>query len=77
MISEVCGWIGVVFAVSGALLLSLNVPATRYCLWLFLAGNLVMAVNGHLTHNRPLLTMQILLAAIGALGVYRWFRRPQ
>lgn len=73
MSAEILGWIGAAFGVTGSMLLSLNIPATRYCLWLFLAGNLVMAANGHLTNNRPLLTMQIALAAIGVLGVYRWF----
>lgn len=74
MNADTLGWIGAAFAVTGAMLLSLNIPATRYCLWLFLAGNLAMAANGHLTNNRPLLSLSLMMIAIGALGVYRWWR---
>ena len=73
MTQTVVGWIGMTASLTGVAIQSLFPELTRYSFLIFFAASMLWFVNGILTRNRPLASMQAVLMILNAIAVYRWF----
>jgi len=71
--ANVVGWIGTALALAGVALFNSNIPNSKYALLLLAASNVFWLINGWLTNNRPLWSLQCVLLALNIYGVHRWF----
>ena len=65
--------IGAICGVSGAVLVSLNIPQSKYGFVLFLVSSILLGVVSWQRKMRYLLTMQIVFLGINVIGIVRWF----
>ena len=65
--------IGAVCGVAGAVLVSLNIPQSKYGFVLFLVSSILLGVVSWQRKMRYLLTMQIVFLGINVIGIVRWF----
>jgi len=65
--------IGAVCGVAGAVLVSLNIPQSKYGFVLFLISSILLGVVSWQRKMQYLLTMQIVFLGINVVGVARWF----
>ena len=65
--------IGAVCGVAGAVLVSLNIPQSKYGFVLFLISSILLGVVSWQRKMQYLLTMQIVFLGINMVGVARWF----
>jgi nicotinamide riboside transporter PnuC len=69
-------WIGALSGIAGALLLAVNIKSSPWAYPLFLTSNIVLAVWAWLGNSNGVFLMQAVMAAISALGIYRWLIHP-
>jgi len=65
--------IGAICGVAGAVLVSLNIPQSKYGFVLFLVSSILLGVVSWQRKMRYLLTMQIVFLGINVIGIVRWF----
>ena len=65
--------IGAICGVAGAVLVSLNIPQSKYGFVLFLIPSILLGVVSWQRNMQYLLTMQIVFLGINMVGVARWF----
>jgi len=65
--------IGAVCGVAGAVLVSLNIPQSKYGFVLFLVSSILLGVVSWQRKMRYLLTMQMVFLGINVVGIVRWF----
>jgi nicotinamide riboside transporter PnuC len=65
--------IGAICGVSGAVLVSLNIPQSKYGFVLFLISSILLGVVSWQRNMQYLLTMQTVFFWINVVGVIRWF----
>jgi len=65
--------IGAICGVSGAVLVSLNIPQSKYGFMLFLVSSILLGVVSWQRNMRYLLIMQMVFLGINIVGVVRWF----
>jgi nicotinamide riboside transporter PnuC len=65
--------IGAVCGIAGAVLVSLNIPQSKYGFVLFLISSILLGVVSWQRKMQYLLTMQIVFLGINMVGVARWF----
>jgi nicotinamide riboside transporter PnuC len=65
--------IGAICGVAGAVLVSLNIPQSKYGLVLFLISSILLGIVSWQKNMQYLLTMQIVFLGINIVGVIRWF----
>jgi len=65
--------IGAVCGVAGAVLVSLNIPQSKYGFVLFLISSILLGIVSWQRKMQYLLTMQMVFLGINIVGVVRWF----
>ena len=65
--------IGAVCGVAGAVLVSLNIPQSKYGFVLFLISSILLGVVSWQRKMQYLLTMQMVFLGINVVGVFSWF----
>ena len=65
--------IGAVCGVAGAVLVSLNIPQSKYGFVLFLISSVLLGIVSWQRKMQYLLTMQMVFLGINAVGIFRWF----
>jgi nicotinamide riboside transporter PnuC len=65
--------IGAVCGIAGAVLVSLNIPQSKYGFVLFLISSILLGVVSWQRKMQYLLTMQMVFLGINVVGVARWF----
>lgn len=65
--------IGAICGVAGAVLVSLNIPQSKYRFMLFLISYILLGIVSWQRKMQYLLTMQIVFLGINVVGVFRWF----
>ena len=65
--------IGAICGVAGAVLVSLNIPQSKYGFVLFLIPSILLGVVSWQRNMQYLLTMQIVFLGINMVGIYSWF----
>ena len=65
--------IGAVCGIAGAVLVSLNIPQSKYGFVLFLISSILLGIVSWQRKMQYLLTMQIVFLGINMVGVARWF----
>ncbi len=65
--------IGAICGVAGAVLVSLNIPQSKYGFVLFLISSILLGIVSWQRKMQYLLTMQIVFLGINVVGVFRWF----
>ena len=65
--------IGAICGVAGAVLVSLNIPQSKYGFVLFLISSILLGVVSWQRNMQYLLTMQTVFFWINVVGVIRWF----
>ena len=65
--------IGAICGVAGAVLVSLNIPQSKYGFVLFLISSILLGVVSWQRKMQYLLTMQMVFLGINAVGIFRWF----
>jgi nicotinamide riboside transporter PnuC len=65
--------IGAICGVAGAVLVSLNIPQSKYGFVLFLISSILLGIVSWQRKMQYLLTMQIVFLGINMVGVARWF----
>ena len=65
--------IGAICGVAGAVLVSLNIPQSKYRFMLFLISSILLGIVSWQRKMQYLLTMQMVFLGINIVGVVRWF----
>jgi len=65
--------IGAICGVAGAVLVSLNIPESKYGFVLFLISSILLGIVSWQRKMQYLLSMQIVFLGINVIGVFRWF----
>ena len=65
--------IGAICGVTGAVLVSLNIPQSKYGFVLFLVSSILLGIASWQRKMQYLLTMQMVFLGINAVGIFRWF----
>jgi len=65
--------IGAICGVAGAVLVSLNIPQSKYGFVLFLISSILLGIVSWQRKMQYLLSMQIVFLGINVIGVFRWF----
>ena len=65
--------IGAICGVAGAVLVSLNIPQSKYGFVLFLISSVLLGIVSWQRKMQYLLTMQMVFLGINAVGIFRWF----
>jgi nicotinamide riboside transporter PnuC len=65
--------IGAICGVAGAVLVSLNIPQSKYGFVFFLISSILLGVVSWQRNMQYLLTMQMVFLGINVVGVIRWF----
>jgi nicotinamide riboside transporter PnuC len=65
--------VGAIFGVAGAVLVSLNIPQSKYGFILFLISSALLGIVSWQRKMQYLLTMQMVFLGINIVGVVRWF----
>jgi len=65
--------IGAVCGVGVAVLVSLNIPQSKYGFVLFLVSSILLGIVSWQRKMQYLLTMQMVFLGINIVGVVRWF----
>jgi nicotinamide riboside transporter PnuC len=65
--------IGAICGVAGAVLVSLNIPQSKYGFVLFIISSILLGIVSWQRKMQYLLTMQIVFLGINVVGVFRWF----
>ena len=65
--------IGAVYGVGGAILVSLNIPQSKYGFVLFLVSSILLGIVSWQRKMQYLLTMQMVFLGINVVGIARWF----
>ena len=65
--------IGAVCGIAGAVLVSLNIPQSKYGFVLFLVSSILLGIVSWQRKMQYLLTMQMVFLGINIVGVFRWF----
>ncbi len=65
--------IGAICGVAGAVLVSLNIPQSKYGFVLFLISSILLGIVSWQRKMQYLLTMQMVFLGINIVGVVRWF----
>ena len=65
--------IGAICGVAGAVLVSLNIPQSKYGFVLFLISSVLLGIVSWQRKMQYLLTMQMVFLGINAAGIFRWF----
>ena len=65
--------IGAICGVAGAVLVSLNIPQSKYGFMLFLISSILLGIVSWQRKMQYLLTMQMVFLGINIVGVVRWF----
>ena len=65
--------IGAICGVSGAVLVSLNIPQSKYGFVLFLISSILLGIVSWQRKMQYLLTMQMAFLGINVVGVFSWF----
>jgi nicotinamide riboside transporter PnuC len=65
--------IGAVCGVAGAVLVSLNIPQSKYGFVLFLISSILLGIVSWQRKMQYLLTMQMAFLGINVVGVFSWF----
>jgi nicotinamide riboside transporter PnuC len=64
--------IGAVCGVAGAVLVSLNIPQSKYGFVLFLVSSILLGIVSWQRKMQYLLTMQMVFLVINVIGAVRW-----
>lgn len=75
MQAEYFEWAGCATGLAGAVLLALNIPASRYGWALFLASNCFLLTFAYLAGLQGLFVLQIGFSMTSIIGIYRSFRQ--
>jgi len=65
--------IGAICGVAGAVLVSLNIPQSKYGFVLFLISSILLGIVSWQRKMQYLLTMQMAFLGINVVGVFSWF----
>ncbi|MBT7556990.1 hypothetical protein HN615_08705 [Candidatus Woesearchaeota archaeon] len=65
--------IGAICGVAGAVLVSLNIPQSKYGFVLFIISSILLGIVSWQRKMQYLLTMQMVFLGINIVGVVRWF----
>lgn len=65
--------IGAICGVAGAVLVSLNIPQSKYGFVLFLISSILLGIVSWQRKMQYLLTMQMVFLGINIVGIVRWF----
>jgi len=65
--------IGAICGVAGAVLVSLNIPQSKYGFVLFLISSILLGIVSWQRNMQYLLTMQMVFLGINIVGIIRWF----
>jgi nicotinamide riboside transporter PnuC len=65
--------IGAICGVSGAVLVSLNIPQSKYGFVLFLISSILLGIVSWQRKMQYLLIMQTVFLGINIVGIVRWF----
>jgi len=65
--------IGAICGVAGAVLVSLNIPQSKYGFILFIISSVLLGIVSWQRKMQYLLTMQMVFLGINIVGVVRWF----
>jgi len=73
IINKIFEMVGAICGVAGAVLVSLNIPQSKYGFVLFLISSILLGIVSWQKNMQYLLTMQIVFLGINIVGVIRWF----
>ena len=73
IINKIFEMVGAICGVAGAVLVSLNIPQSKYGFVLFLISSILLGVVSWQRKMQYLLIMQIVFLGINIIGVARWF----
>jgi nicotinamide riboside transporter PnuC len=73
IINKIFEMVGAICGVAGAVLVSLNIPQSKYGFVLFLISSILLGVVSWQRNMQYLLTMQTVFFWINVVGVIRWF----
>ena len=65
--------IGAICGVSGAVLVSFNIPQSKYGFVLFLISSILLGIVSWQRKMQYLLTMQMVFLGINIIGIVQWF----
>jgi nicotinamide riboside transporter PnuC len=65
--------IGAICGVAGAVLVSLNIPQSKYGFVLFIISSILLGIVSWQRKMQYLLTMQMVFLGINMVGIVRWF----
>ena len=65
--------IGAICGVAGAVLVSLNIPQSKYRFMLFLISSILLGIVSWQRKMQYLLIMQTVFLGINIVGIVRWF----
>ena len=65
-------WIGSISGILGALLLSLNIPASKYGYIMFLISAIFLTFSFTRQKNYAMILQQSIFLIINSIGVYSW-----
>lgn len=69
----VVGWVAMAASLTGVAIQSLFPQFMRYSFVVFFLAAFLWFVDGLLTGNRPLTSMQMILMVLNAVAIVRWF----
>jgi nicotinamide riboside transporter PnuC len=65
--------IGAICGVAGAVLVSLNIPQSKYGFVLFIISSILLGIVSWQRKMQYLLTMQMVFLGINIIGIVQWF----
>lgn len=72
-LDQVMKWVSTISFLSAAVLLSSNIPESRYGFFIFLLGHIVGLVVFYRVREWSLIVQNGVFIAIDCWGIYRWF----
>jgi len=73
IMNKIFEMIGAICGVAGAVLVSLNIPQSKYGFILFLISSILLGIVSWQRKMQYLLTMQMVFLGINMVGIVRWF----
>ena len=72
VVVEIVGWIGSVVGSIGAVLLALNIRASKYAYVLYFTSSLLMVIFAFATGEKQVLFQNAVFTIVNGIGLVRW-----
>lgn len=69
-------WVGTGMFVCAGVLISINIPESKYAFPLFATGHIIAIYVFASLKDKPLLVQNIFFLCIDMIGIYQWLLRP-